>query len=58
MRQFNKFKEIKGFISMWEYVLRFRYMITEQAKERCGISAFWDKYGTKTTEEVKEKTTK
>jgi len=33
MRQFNKFKDTKGFISTWEQMIRFRYMITEKAKE-------------------------
>ncbi|OGI59905.1 hypothetical protein A2814_02430 [Candidatus Nomurabacteria bacterium RIFCSPHIGHO2_01_FULL_38_19] len=42
MRQFNKFKDTKGFITTWQRVLRFRYMITEQAKERCRILAFED----------------
>lgn len=52
MRQFNKFKGTKGFITMWERVLRFRYMITEQAKERCRILAFWEKYGDMATKEA------
>ena len=30
MRQFNKLKGTKGFITIWERVIRFRYMITEQ----------------------------
>ncbi len=34
MRIFNKFRDTKGFISTWERVIRFRYMITKQAKER------------------------
>src|SRR3989344_2834026 len=34
MRQFNKFRGTKGFISLWEQMIRFRYMITEQAKQR------------------------
>jgi len=45
MRQFNKFRGTKGFIVLWERMLRFRYMITEQAKERCRILAFWEKHG-------------
>jgi len=49
MRQFNKFKDTKGFITMWERVLRFRYMITEQAKERCRVLAFWEKHGNDAT---------
>ena len=52
MRQFNKFKDTKGFIMIWERVLRFRYMITEQAKERCRILAFWEKYGDVATKEA------
>ena len=52
MRIFNKFKGTKGFISTWERVIRFRYMITEQAKQRCRILAFWEKYGTEATKEA------
>ena len=52
MRQFNKFKDTKGFVMIWERVLRFRYMITEQAKERCRILAFWEKYGDVATKEA------
>ena len=52
MRIFNKFRGTKGFISTWERVIRFRYMITEQAKERCRILAFWEKYGTVATREA------
>ncbi len=59
MRIFNKFRKTKGFISGWERMIRFRYMITEQAKQRVRTLAFWEKYGTKATEEafkVKERT--
>lgn len=52
MRIFNKFKGTKGFISTWERVIRFRYMITEEAKERCRILAFWEKHGTLATIEA------
>lgn len=52
MRIFNKFKGTKGFLSMWERVIRFRYMITEQAKERCRILAFWEKHGDLATTEA------
>ena len=33
-------------------MIRFRYMITEQAKERCRILAFWEKHGTEATTEA------
>ncbi len=52
MRIFNKFRGTKGFISTWERVIRFRYMITEQAKERCRILAFWEKHGDDATKEA------
>jgi hypothetical protein len=52
MRQFNKFAGTKGFVSTWYQVLRFRYMITEQAKNRCRILAFWEKHGTEATTEA------
>jgi len=52
MRIFNKFRGTKGFISTWERMICFRYMITEQAKKRIRILAFWEKYGTKAVEEA------
>ena len=52
MRQFNRFKGTKGFITLWNRMLRFRYMITETAKQRCRILAFWDRHGTEATKEA------
>jgi len=52
MAYFNKFRGTKGFISTWERVIRFRYMITEEAKKRVRILAFWEKYGTQATKEA------
>jgi len=52
MRIFNKFRGTKGFISTWERVIRFRYMITEEAKERCRILAFWEEYGDEATKKA------
>lgn len=52
MRQFNKFRGTKGFIVLWERMLRFRYMITEQAKQRCRILAFWEKHGNTAAQEA------
>ena len=37
---------------MWERVIRFRYMITEEAKKRCQILAFREKHGTSATTEA------
>ncbi len=55
MQQFNKFKATKGFITLWQYTLRFRYMITEEAKQRVKILAFWEEYGAAATVEIKGK---
>lgn len=52
MRQFNKFKGTKGFISTWNRVIRFRYMITEEAKRRTRILAFWERHGLGATKEA------
>lgn len=45
MWQFNKFRDTKGFIRTWEWVVRFRDMITEEAQRRVKILAFWEKHG-------------
>jgi len=52
MRIFNKFRGTKGFLSLWERVIRFRDMISEQAKERVRILAFWEKHGDEATKEA------
>lgn len=52
MRIFNKFRGTKGFISVWQYMLRFRYMITEQAQRRVRILAFWEKHGNDAAKEA------
>lgn len=52
MKIFNRYRGTKGFVTTWERVIRFRYMITKQAKERCRILAFWEKHGTEAVEEA------
>lgn len=37
---------------MWERVIRFRYMISEKAKKRVKILAFWEKFGDQATKEA------
>lgn len=49
MTYFNKYRGTKGFISTWERVIRFRYMISEEAKQRVRILAFWERHGTQAT---------
>ena len=52
MAYFNKFRGTKGFISLWEYVIRFRDMITEKACKRTRILAFWERHGEVATQEA------
>jgi len=42
----------KGFVIAFERLVRFKYMISEKAKERTRILAFWEKYGDNATEEA------
>ena len=52
MRQFNKFRGTKGFISGWERMIRFRDMIAKTAQERTRILTFWNKHGDVATKEA------
>lgn len=52
MRIFNKLKGTKGFITCYNHLLRFRYMITEKAQKRLKILVFWEKYGERAAEEA------
>lgn len=45
MRQFNKFRGTKGFLSTWSRVVRFRDMISDKAHHRARVLSFWSKYG-------------
>lgn len=59
MRLFSPYKGLKGFVTLYNHTLRFRYMITETAKERVRILAFWEKHGTEATRDafkIKERT--
>ena len=52
MRQFNKFRGTRGFLSCYERALRFRHMRNQKEVERrVKILTFWEKHGdTATTE--------
>ena len=45
MRIFNKFRNTRGFVSLWQQTIHFRYMVTDKAKERVRILAFWERHG-------------
>jgi transposase InsO family protein len=52
MRIRSNLKGTKGFVVAYERLIRFRYMISDKAKERVRILAFWDKHGTEATTEA------
>jgi transposase InsO family protein len=52
MKIFNRFKGTKGFISTWERVIRFRDMITKEAKRRTRILNFWKQHGLLATQDA------
>jgi len=42
----------KGFVRLYSYALKHRYMINEEATRRVKILVFWDKYGLDATMEA------
>jgi len=40
-----KYTGVKGFVKLYEYGLKWRYMITEKAKYKIRILIFWEKHG-------------
>ena len=54
-----KYTGVKGSLKLYEYGLKWRRMITEKAKHKARVLAFWEKYGLDATIEafeVKERT--
>ncbi len=52
MQQFNKFRDTKGFLTLWQMAVRFGYMITDEAQRRAKILTFWKKHGDTATKEA------
>jgi transposase InsO family protein len=52
MRIRSNLQGTKGFVTAHTRLIRFRYMISEKAKERVKILAFWEKYGDEATREA------
>jgi len=48
-RQHCKYTGIKGFVSCYNDALRYRYMITDKAREKARILVFWEKHGLQAT---------
>ncbi len=49
MKIHSKYRGIKGFITVYNRAVRYRYMITEQAKKRYKILIHWSKHGLEST---------
>ena len=52
MRIRSNLRGTKGFGTAYNRLIRFRYMISEKAKERVRILAFWEKHGTDATRDA------
>lgn len=52
MHIFNVSKGVKGFYRLYDYSLRWSHMITEEAKRRARILAFWENHGLQATQEA------
>ncbi len=53
MRQFNKLRGTKGWLSMYESAIRYRSMKNKQeVARRIKILGFWEIYGTKATKDA------
>ena len=44
-----KYSGVKGFVSVYNYALRFKYMITAKALKKLKILVFWEKHGLSAT---------
>jgi len=45
----SKYRGIKGFVTVYNRAVRYRYMITEEAKRRYRILIHWEKHGLEST---------
>jgi len=52
MEVFHIYRGTKGFVSFYNFALRYRYMITDKALKKAKILAFWEKHGLETTREA------
>ena len=56
MEYFNhihcKYTGIKGFVRLYEYALKWTHMISDKAKRKAKILAFWGKYGLEATKKA------
>lgn len=44
-----KYKGVKGFLTVYDRAVRYKYMITETALQKARILAFWEKHGLQAT---------
>jgi transposase InsO family protein len=48
----SKYAGVKGFVTVYNDAVRYRYMITQKALHKAKVLAFWEKHGLKTTMEA------
>jgi hypothetical protein len=44
-----KYTGLKGFITVYNNAIRYKYMITAKAKEKARVLIFWEKHGLEAT---------
>ena len=47
-----KYPGLKGFVNLYEYAVRYSYMITKKALHKARVLAFWEKHGLEATIEA------
>ena len=52
MRIRSNLRGTRGFVTAYNRLIRFRYMISDKAKERVRVLAFWERHGTEATTEA------
>lgn len=52
MRIRSNLRGTRGFVTAYNRLIRFRYMISDKAKDRVRILAFWERHGTNATTEA------
>ena len=52
MQQFNISRGVKGWETLENHILKYKYMIKEEAKRKAKILTFWKKHGLEATKEA------
>lgn len=47
-----KYRGIRGFLTAYDYAIKYQYMLKEKAKKKARIIAFWQEHGLKATQDA------